>query len=343
MPTPISELMQLQAGTNDSDWGTVMALSSKLMGIATAEFTPAHTAEMLAEIRGTVHPGYVSKVNHVEGAAKISGEVTYEDFPYWLDAALGTSAVTADTESTRSWTASPDWASSDPQPKIFTLGYGSTIGSAQYVGMPGATLTKLVVKGETGANLTFDAEFFGKEVASSDGSLAALSDRAVLPVLGASGSLAIDVSSDAVGTTAVTATAFSFELTIDTKRAPVTHLGSLVPQGYKHGKFEADLKLVVEMTSDMVTLFNQVIDPNVTSVNAQRVVQLSFSVTSDATSDGTPRSLVFQFAGVMLEKPVAFGDKDGVVTAELMFKGIYNAVMGSWFKATSRNGVAVLP
>jgi hypothetical protein len=124
---------------------------------------------------------------------------------------------------------------------------------------------------------------------------------------------------------------------------PVTHLGSLVPQGYKHGKFEGALKLAVELTSDMVTLFNQVLDPNVTSVSAQRVVQLSFSLTSDATTDGTPRSLVFQFAGIMLEKPVAFSDKDGVVTAELTFTAIYNAVLGTWFKASSRNGVAVLP
>jgi hypothetical protein len=210
--------------------------------------------------------------------------------------------------------------------------------------MPGATLTKLTVKGETGANVTFDAEFIGKEVASSDGALdLTLANRAVLPVLGAHGSLSIDVATDAVGSTAVAATAYSFELMADTKRTPVTHLGSLVPQGYKHGKFDADLKLVVEMTSDMVTLFNQVIDPNVTSVNSQRVVRLSFSLTSDQTSDGTPRSLVFDFAGVMIEKPIAFGDLDGVVTAELNFKGIYNAVMGSWMKASSRNGVAALP
>ena len=338
----ILDLMQIQAGTNDSDWGTVMTLTSKLMGISDVEITPEFNAGLLEEIRNSVHPGYVLVKNHVQASAKLSGAVLYEDFPYWLDAALGTATPTLDSEYTRAYTASVDWASTDAQPKIFALGYGAN-SSDGYIGMPGANLSGLTVKGAWGDPLTFDAEFIGKEAASSDGALAALSDRNVTPTMGHQGSLFVDVGSDAVGTTAVTTTAFSFELSMKPNRSLVTHLGSLTPDNYKHGKWEGTLKLVLELTSDQVVLFNQQVDPTVTSVNAERVIRLSFAITSDAAPFGTPMSLRFDFAGVLLKKPMAWGDADGVATIELEYAGIYNSVLATWLAAQSVNGVSALP
>lgn len=335
----IKDLMQLQLGT-ESTWGTVVTLTSKLMGISDVEITPEYNAGLLEEIRNSVHPGYVLVKNHVQASAKLSGQVLYEDFPYWLDAAFGTVAATLDSEYTRTYLASVDWTS-DP-PKIFTFGYGAN-SSDGYIGMPGATLNGLTVKGAWGDPLTFEAEFLGKEAASSDGSLAVLSDRNVTPVMGHQGSLFVDVGSDAVGTTAVTTTAFSFALDLKPNRSLVTHLGSLTPDNFKHGKWDATLKLVLELTSDQVVLFNQQVDPTITSVNAERVIRLSFAITSDAAPFGTPMSLRFDFAGVLLKKPMAWGDADGVATIELEYSGIYNAVLLSWFAARSVNGVSALP
>lgn len=342
MPTPIMDLMQVIMGTNDSDYGTVMVPTVKLMGISECTLTPLHMASFLDEIKASVHPGYIVAIPHVSGKAKLSGVVLYDDFPYWLDAAMGTAVPTVDTETTRNYTASANWADSDPQPKIFTIAYGDT---SRFAGMPGSVLQTLSVKGESGGILSFDAEFIGKEVASSDVSSSdfdglTLLDRSVTPVLGAHGALFIDVSSDPVGTTPRSATAFSFELTLDSKRENVTHLGSLVPQGYRFAKWDATLKLSVELTSDMLDIFNAVLDPTVTQIGAERLIRLRFSDTAAAAASDL--LLQFDFSGVLLEKPEAFTDKDGVVTIDLMFKSIYNASLGTWFKASSRNLISAL-
>ena len=323
----IKDLLQVQLGTNDSDWGTVMPGTAKLMGVESASLKSVHEAEMKEELRGTVHPGYVAVVKGAHGEATLGVHLTYEDAPYFLDALLGAAVVGAPTsDGVRTYTASPDWASSDPQPKIFTIKYGSASTDNYVVGMPGATLTKFNLKGESGGQLMLTADFVGKSVATSDGTLAALSDRTVNIVLGSHGALWIDVSSDAVGTTAITTTAFAFELDANTGRALQTHLGSSTPDGYRHGKFEATLKLTLEMTSAMYTIFQALLDPAVTQTAAERVVRLKFTNTS-----------IFQidFAGVVLEKPEAFTDRDGVVTMELTLTAIYNAVMGTWMKAAS--------
>jgi hypothetical protein len=192
--------------------------------------------------------------------------------------------------------------------------------------MPGATLTKFNLKGETGGQLMLTADFMGKQVSTSDGTLAALSDRTVNIVLGSHGALWIDVSTDAVGTTAITTTAFSFELDVDTQRTLGSHLGALTPDGYRHGKFKSTLKLVLEMTSAMYTIFQALLVPAVTQTAAERVVRLKFTNTS-----------IFQidFSGVVLEKPVAFTDLDGIVTMEITLTAIYNAAMATWMKAAS--------
>jgi len=54
-------------------------------------------------------------------------------------------------------------------------------------------------------------------------------------------------------------------------------------------------------------------------------------------------SLRFDFAGVLLKKPMAWGDADGVATIELEYAGIYNSVLATWLAASSVNGVSALP
>jgi hypothetical protein len=284
---------------------------------------------MKNELRGTVHPGYIAVVKGAHGEANLGIHLTYEDAPYFLDALLGTAVASPASDGIRLYEASDDWATTDPQPKIFTIHYGSLASDNLIsVGMPGAVLTKFNLKGETGGQLMLTADFVGKEVATSDASLAALSDRTTSIIMGAHGALWIDVSSDAVGTTSIATTAYSFELDVDTQRGQQTYLGSLVPAGYRHGKFKATLKLVLEMTSAMYTIFSAILDPAVTQVAAERVVRLKFT-------NAAGYILQLDFAGVVLEKPEAFTDLDGVVTLELTLNAIYNAVLGTWMKANS--------
>ena len=324
--TLIKDLLQVQLGTNDSDWGTLMPGTVKLMGVNSASLKSVQETEMKEELRGTVHPGYIAVVKEAHGEGSLEMHLTYEDAPYFLDALLG-AAVSGTSDGVRDYTASADWASSDPQPSIFTIKYGSSSSDNYVAGMPGATLTKFNLSGESGGQLMLSADFLGKEVATSDGTLAALSDRDVNVVLGAHGALWIDVSSDTVGTTAITTTAFAFELDVEPGRSLATHMGSLTPSGYRHGKFAATLQLTLEMTADMYTIFQALLDPAVTQTLASRVVRLKF------TSGGL--ILQLDFAGVVLEKPEAFTDRDGVVTLEMTLTAVYNSVLGTWMKANS--------
>ena len=118
----IPALYEVRLGTNDSDWGTEMPHTVKLMGVTGCRFTPRVETELLQDLRGRVWPGVETQVTRISGEAEISGWASYDDIPYWFDAYFGTVAsAAASDEWSRTYAQSSDWADSDPQPRSSPL------------------------------------------------------------------------------------------------------------------------------------------------------------------------------------------------------------------------------
>lgn len=323
---PVKDLLCVMTGKEASTdaFGTAAVATNKHVGISDCSIKPIVESEILPELKGTLVPGYNSVIKATGGEASITGAASYEDIVFWLDGLFGPAtpgAVDTDGNYLRSYAAPTDAACS---PQRYTLIYGDCDDDYK---LSGATISKFSMKGESGGTVEFTADFVGKTMAS-DGwnSDVADSDRTVSIIMGGHCALYVDVSSDAAGTTAVTTTAFSYEMAIDPKRALKYHLGSLAPDATYDQKWDGELKLTVEVTSTTLAWLDSMIAP---TSNWKRIVRL------DHTS-GT-QYLKIDFGGVLLEPPQLFTDKDGVVTAELTLKGFYMGSLANWLKVASNS------
>jgi hypothetical protein len=252
---------------------------------------------------------------------------------YLLEGLFGTvtpGAVDTDLCYDRVYT-SPSIAPVSPQ--RYSILYGD---SDNYYVISGATVSKLNIKGEAGGQVEYSAEFIGKAVASS-GYLSdvADSDVAFNVAMGGHCTLYIDPGSDAAGVTAIATTGFSFDLSIDPKRALKYHLGALTPDATYDQAWEGELKLVLEMTTAMKAIMDTTLAPSVNTAKNVRIKMIH------------PVSLEtfqFDFGGVILEAPEFFSDEDGIVTVELTLKGIATEGMTySFFNVFSNAVLQTIP
>ncbi len=86
----LPDLLEVQLGTEATDaWGTAVDPSVKLMGIDEVTITPIKQSAQVGEIRSSLAPAFISIREMEEGAASIGGVITYQDFPYFVDALFG--------------------------------------------------------------------------------------------------------------------------------------------------------------------------------------------------------------------------------------------------------------
>ena len=240
----IPDLFSLQVATEDSDWGSGgVTPTAKLMGISDVSITPQVTQVMHPELRGSLAPGFESDLAQVSGAATVNGVLTFDDLPYWLDGMFGKETGVADSDHyTYLYNAPLTIYDSDLDAiRIMDLVYteGGALASTDSVRLNGGTMNSLNISAETGGASMFSASLIGKEVVETTSG--ALADRDVYVVMGNHWALAIDPSSDAVGTTAVATTGFSFSLDVNANRGLKYHLGSLTPTTYRDAKWRSTL------------------------------------------------------------------------------------------------------
>jgi len=327
-------LYKVQVGTNDSDWGTTMPQTVKLMGVQTVRVTPRVEGQRIEDLRGTTQPSYATVMNRIWAECELSGLVSYDDLPYLLDATFGTAApAAASDEYSRSYAVSPDWASTDAQPKIFTITYGETSSDANIYGIPGATLQSLRLSGRSGAPMTYTARFFGKQVEAD--TFDALNDRNVTFAMGAHGSVMIDPSSDAAGTTIVSDTFFAFDLELTPNRAPKWIIGSLTPAGYRHGKWSGSLRLTLELNPTTTAYWTSIFAG--TTAPVEKLVRVKF-----VNPGNTDVFITLDFTGTVIEAPQPLTDEDGITTVDLALQGHYGTGLSSFAAASVVNTIAVL-
>lgn len=335
----IPDLYEVQAGSEPStDWGTAVAPTVKLMGITSFTVQPNEPQYQAQDIRGSMAPGFMSVPQSRSGAASLEGILLYEDAAYMLDAAFGVvdsdqKGYTADSSIfTRDYDAPLAVYDTDTSgsPRSFTIVGAEKSATSDAYSVSGGTLTNFSVSGESGGPLTYTMNFIGKQAQRDE--LATLSDRTVNMVMGDHVTLTIDPSSDAVGTTAISNSFFTFNLNVNTNRDLRNHMGALTATGYRDAKWTGELRLTLELDATSKAFYNSIIN---SSTTFEKVVRIK-------ASSGT-QSVQFDFNGVCMGTPDAWTDRDGVSTVELVLSGQYNATLANWLKATSVGSVSALP
>ena len=238
------DLLQTQVG-KQTVWATAVAATAKLMGIQDIKLNPNTRGKVYHDIRGSLAPGTIAALTEAMPDGKMSWLGLYDDMPYHLDALFGTATPSGSGPYTYTYAAP---IATVPSPRIQTCIYGDATNCYRLTGM---LPSKVVIKGSNGGPMMGSSDIFAQLFDA--GSLAGLSDRAVTVAMGDHVAIYIDAWGGTIGTTAIAATAFTYEITIDTKRKPDQYLGSLSPSSYHEDDgakgWDAKLKLELEFNA----------------------------------------------------------------------------------------------
>lgn len=324
------DLLVTQVG-KESAWGTAVAPTSQLVAIEDCKITPLMEATAIPESRGNLVPSYNATINRRFGEGSISGAVTFEDIPYWLDGIFGEASPTG----TGPYVYTYNGGTTKPTPRYMTLVRGGPEGVYSIVGCMPNTLEMTF---EPNAYATFSAALIGKDVESD--AIVTLSERAFNVVHGNQASLFIDNFGVAAGTTSYDDVKFTASLTLDINRALKSGLGSQAAVGWRQSQADPTAnQLTLSLELDNATgaskdLFDALLAATTSPI--QRVVRLKFNL--DANHD-----LIIDFAGYIAESPELFGDRDGVATLDFMLNAQYDSTLGDWIEIVVTNQVSSLP
>lgn len=318
----VPALDQIQLG-QEVTWGSTVAGTAKLGLITDCTLEPEVEVETLADVRGSLAPGFVAVLNSHKGSATISGAVSYDDLPYWLDSLFVVSTPGAGPTYTRDYVGQLLTA---PTRRKYTLYRGST-GKVQK--MLGSVVTEFNLKVETNKTWQFTAKLVGASVL--DGALASLSDRSQTPVHANVTTMYLDAVGGTMGSTPVASLWFSAELNIKNGVGLVSKVGGLTPVAYVDGMAEATLKVKADVDATTAGYL--------TSVLGTTLLQKQIRIKA---TTGSTQIAQFDFAGTFTSAPKINTDQDGVSTLEFELGAIYNTTLGNWMKASVTNSIATM-
>jgi hypothetical protein len=318
----VPALDQIQLG-QESSWGSSATATSKLGLISDCTLEPEVDVETLADVRGSLAPGFVAVLNSHKGAASIGGTVSYDDLPYWLDSLFVISTPGAGPTYTRDYVGQLLTA---PSRRKYTLYRGS---SGKVQKMLGAVVTEFSLKVETNKAWSYTAKLIGKQVL--DGTLAALSDRSQTPVHANVTTMYLDAVGGTMGATPVASLWFSAELNIKNGAGLVSSVGALLPASYVDGMAEATLKVKADVDATTAGYL--------TSILGTSLLQKQIRIKA---TTGSTQIAQFDFAGTFSSAPKINTDQDGVSTLEFEMDAIYNTTLGNWMKASVTNSIATM-
>jgi hypothetical protein len=318
----VPALDQIQLG-QEVTWGSTVAGTAKLGLISDCTLEPEVEVETLADVRGSLAPGFVAVLNSHKGAASIAGTVSYDDLPYWLDSLFVISTPGAATTYTRAYVGQLLTA---PSRRKYTL-YRGSAGKTQK--MVGAVVNEFNLKVETNKAWQFTAKMVGASVL--DGTLASLSDRSQTPVHANVTTMYLDAVGGTMGATPVSSLWFSAELSIKNGVGLVSKVGGLNPVAYVDGKAEASLKIKCDVDATTAGYL--------TAILGTSLVQKQIRIKA---TTGSTQIAQFDFAGTFNSSPKINTDQDGVSTFEFEMDSIYNTTLGNWMNASVTNSIAAM-
>lgn len=324
MATIQNALLQAQVYT-ESAWGTSGAATAKLADITDFSIDPDITAEVPENKWGSLSPSEEGVLLAHAGGGKFTQRGLYEDVCYWLDNVFG--QATPGGSYTRAWTGP---GTSVPTPRVLSFYWGKPTTAADGYRCTGGLLQNLTIKSQSKGYTEVSGAFTGK--VSEQAALASLADRTVNKILGRHWTIYVDAWGGTIGTTAVSSSLYSFELSINCPRSLLTYMGSSVATDYSFEPYSYALKLRLE--------YNTTTDDFITETLSQSAVfERQIRLQADDTAS---RQLRLDFAGIATKAPSMWQSESGRVVYELEMTGRYNSTLGAAFKASSLNGVSAL-
>ncbi len=324
---PVAPLYKYQVGT-ESVFGTAVTPTAQLGLVTDLQLSPEITAENVKERRASAAPGYVATLLKSTGKAKMSGVLSYEDAPYWLDSIFGQASPSGGGPYVRAYLG---MLGTLPARRVMTLVKGQTTPVAHVYGLTSALITTATFKLESGQPFKYDFDWVGKNIVTS--AFGALSDRTQTPILAPDFSLYIDAVGGTIGSTQITSTWYAAELKVTTNADVHYGIGSLNPANWHEGPDGWDVSLKMTLEFD-ATNAKAMLDAIIGSSLLQKQIRMK-------ALNGT-NICQFDIAGSFLKSPPIHTDKDGVVTLEFEMTGLYNTALGNFIKASSTNSVAAL-
>ena len=314
-----------------ANFGTAVATSTvKLQNVSSFKLTPDFETRALSQLRGTLAPTHETVLNSYKSNANFEvSDESFEDINYWLDAMFGAATPGGAGPYTRAY-AAPTTA--QPTPHFMTLQWGQANEVWQ---MQDASVTTLTISGANNTGVQVGGSLIvGKVI---EGALQALSDRTTTSKpTGCMASLAIDAWNGTAGTTTITSSAFSWELTVNANREYRAYLGECTPSAYNDKPWSGQLKLSMEL--------NNTTDDYLIAMlaTANTILQKQVQILYTTGSAGTLRTFKIQFAGHSMSAPELFQDRNGVMTYDLVLDGVYNPTMSNWLKIDTTSNISAL-
>lgn len=306
-------------------FGTAVATATaKLQSVTSFNLNPDIQTRLLDQLRGSLAPGYQTALDFYKSDATFeTADETFEDLNYWLDSLFSAATPGGTGPYTRAYSAP---LTSEAAPTFMTLQWGQTGGVFQ---MQDASITTLTLSGSNNTGVQVGGSLIGGKTII--GGLQSLSDRTSLTrMTGCMAALAIDAWDGTMGATAIASSAFSWELSINANRQYRAYLGGCTPTAWNDQKWSGQLRLSMELntTTDdyLIAMF--------AATNAIQQKQIEISYTN-----GSDDLLEIQFAGHTMQAPGLFQDRNGVVTYDLVFDGVYNPTFGNWLKINTTSGI----
>ena len=321
----LQDLLSVQVG-KQSVFATAVSGTAKVMGVTDCSFEPINEAMVFNEIRGSLAPSYNAALTKIGAQGKLSMYGFYEDINYFMEGLLAVVTPGGAGPYTRTASAPLSAVSS---PRIQTLIWGDGTNCYKATGM---IVTKATIKGASNQPLMADFDWIAHDV--STGSLAALSDRSQNPAMAQHALLYVDAWGGTIGSTALSAIAWDFQLVIDSKRNLDWYLGSLSPGNYHEKVWSGSLDLNLELQTTSKAYLDEIIGG---SAVHQRQVRVKYTSDSNHISQ-------FDFAGTALKAPKIFDYRDKVVGVKINYgEGTYNSGLANWFVWNNTCQVSALP
>jgi len=314
-------------------WGTGVTATTKLMGVQDGRIIPEVTAELLQAMLGSYQPGLNTVIKAQAGAGYVEQFLTYEDASYGLEGMCGIATPSGAGPYVRAG-AAPNASVITPRIFSYYKGEGSNVYRLLGALVLRYTLTIESKQGENSQTVKERMDFIGK-TADANGTLAALSDRSVTPVMGDDLVIYLDAWGGTIGTTALIPVAFKVELQLFPNWVLYPNLGSLSAAGYEMQKWvtaQNTLKVSMRLDSTSKGYLDSIL---AASAVWERQMRLKFT-------NGT-NICQYDFAGFAPESPEVFDDNDGVLMLDFTLQGKYNSTLGNFFKYSNTNGVSALP
>jgi hypothetical protein len=309
-------------------FGTAVAKATvKLQSVSSFALTPDFQTRQLDQLRGTLAPTHQTALDHYASNATFEvADETFEDLNYWLDSLFSAATPVGTGPYTRAYAAP---LTSEAAPTFMTLQWGQT---GEVWQMQDASVTTLTLSGSNNSGVQVGGSLIGGKVI--EGALEALSDRTSLTrMTGCMGALAIDAWDGTMGSTSVALSAFSWELTINANRQYRSYLGACTPSAWNDQKWTGQLRLSVELN----TTTDDYLIAMLAATNAILERQIKISYTN-----GSDDLLEVQFAGHTMSAPQLFQDRNGVLSYDLVFDGVYNPKLTNWLKINTTSGINAL-